>query len=879
MANEKFELDFKSDDFGKVSIDEPGGYNSLDLNLNQKDKLYGRDISFSGGEFMLEFYKNRNHYLEKLLFYHQFHGYESVVEIIITPEIGDPYIGELDFVRAVTNDFDYVKMPIIQQSKLQIIKRRKSVKVDLLSNKDVDGNPITPLMPKNTLLRSKPVIQNSEYSLPEIFNYNFNAAGGQSTRLYQFNPAVNIVKYGVEDTLTFFENVSAISTFPGLDAFPDSNFKIIQSKNNLKKLEILIENLTIDFNTDTDNGGNGYVDFELVLMHGKDYGSANKIILLSAFKRENESFYFQGNLAHTIDSLQREDSVWLFFSMKVRQSATRTIGTPRFETFTSIKTMSVKIKSESTSYNSITPSLRLIDVMRQVIKSYSGLDIIAPRFDLGGEFYDNRLFNGNFLRGISDKGFNISLEDIEKSLPEFNADYELGSDGKVFFGIEKDFYRANQIAFFDHVQFSDLDKVYNKKFTVNEFYYNYKRYQSLKENEEIGSADDVHGESRFVFFNKNVEEKKEVSIEWIRSAFLIEEVRRKAILLTDETATQDDDNLFILDTINIGEDMIFEETTELQHEYQSQSGFLTLRNKGDINFIALGIEIGTSFTIFDPDQNSGVYTVRNVSKNTLDLQLNIGSVNSNTGGIRITKYRYVIDSENVSYINYTNQQFTQIDNLNAPEQYSNLRYSLRRNIQNYWKQYLATVNLYHKSKPVSNNWYKNNGQCQTTYNGLQITEKSDIITERVLPLLSPFIYNEMIFANVDLSDYKTLETKIRSERGYIRAIDHNNRVIKLFPVSLKYDILKKELTVKGEEKFEPVDMGITTQEKFVVINNETYTQRNWEEGKNWKIENDKLYIFDNGRQRLYNGIYYNRVAINGSKTDDIKELRKRLLLI
>ena len=51
--------------------------------------------------------------------------------------------------------------------------------------------------------------------------------------------------------------------------------------------------------------------------------------------------------------------------------------------------------------NSIAPSFRLVDVMRQVVKSISGLDITAPRFEVGGDFYDNRLLNGNSFRGPS----------------------------------------------------------------------------------------------------------------------------------------------------------------------------------------------------------------------------------------------------------------------------------------------------------------------------------------------------------------------------------------------------------------------------------------------------------------------------------------------
>jgi len=79
---------------------------------------------------------------------------------------------------------------------------------------------------------------------------------------------------------------------------------------------------------------------------------------------------------------------------------------------------------------------------------------------------------------------------------------------------------------------------------VNEFGFKYNNYQSQKENEELNSADTIHGESKFVFFNKSVENKKEVEVEWTRDAFLIEETRKKALVIEENTASQNDDTIF-----------------------------------------------------------------------------------------------------------------------------------------------------------------------------------------------------------------------------------------------------------------------------------------------------------------------------------------------
>jgi hypothetical protein len=123
--------------------------------------------------------------------------------------------------------------------------------------------------------------------------------------------------------------------------------------------------------------------------------------------------------------------------------------------------------------------------MRQVTKSISGLQINAPRFEVLGEFYDNRLLSGNLLRGIAKNGFKVSLEDIENSLDEFKGDFEIGSDGKVFFGIEKDYYTAIESGFFNNIQFKEMNKTFNPKYTVNEFKYGYKNYQSLKKRKNL----------------------------------------------------------------------------------------------------------------------------------------------------------------------------------------------------------------------------------------------------------------------------------------------------------------------------------------------------------------------------------------------------------
>jgi hypothetical protein len=869
----RFFLDFQSDGYGKKQVDEIFGTSDINFSLKQKDGKLGRDVSFSGNEIQFEFTHLRNHELKQLLYYHRKFGFESVVVLTIEIDSLNKYTCDLDFATAETDDLEYFKCKGIEDGKLQIINARKSVKVDVLSDLDVDGNYIGGLVPENMLLLAKPLVQVSRWEQPVIFYENLKAENEQPiTVYYQVNPAQNLAKSELEDTLSFFSSKES----KNVNAFDSSNFTLIKFKNASKNVNISIKDLLIHLETDVDNGAEGYVDMNFNIYYGADFSTATKYTFLNVYKTEHQTYDFTGNFFYNIPSLNRGDTVWLQFDFKVRQSHTQIIGNlnQRFECFTTISGMNVEISAESTAYNSVSKSLRLVDVMRQIIRSVSGLSIDAPRFEAFGQFYDNRLLNGNFLRGITDKPFYISLEDIEKSIVEMYGDYEIDSNGKIFFGIYQDFYTNNEVGFFNNTQFSEMNKTYNPKYMINEFGFKYANYQSLKENEEPNSADTIHGESKFVLFNKSVENKKEIEVDWTRDAFLIEETRKKAIIIKDNTASQEDDTIFCLDSIATTFDNEFTEVTELQHSYDASTFKLTLRNDGSINFISLGIIVGSYFYIQTPDANAGTYTVDTVGQNSLELIRALGIVTTAGDGTRQTKYKYTLSQSTVPYTNYTNQGFSETANLSSSDNYSNRRYSIKQNIYNYYQSYLATANLYWKDKPLKNTWYKNNGDYVAKYDGVKLTEKEDFIPEN--PILSPMLYNEIVFKNVDFVDFIALINAIRSVRGFIRAIDNNDTVFRFYSNEVSYSLLEKELRFKkGEEKYEPSKMTIETKlAGFYLINGQTGVNK-----VIYSVENEKVYLYDLNRYRLYNGVYWMEISVNGAFAPDLITLKSWLDLL
>lgn len=874
MAGEKFYLIFSEEPNKRIRINEPVGYGEVDFNLDQREGKMGRDVSLSGGSINFRFTLHRHgKEFEKILYYAHRYGFEAKVKLIIVLHDGTEYIGELDFMTAESNDFNYFQCPIVVQSETQVFRRRSETKVDLFSSVDINGEFIPPLVPVNMLLKSKPSFQVSKWEQTADLVQNFNSEGSAVTTWYQVNPVLNLIDSGIKDTYTYFQPFKKSRR----DPFLNSDFQSLYAQTNLKNVTINIKNVNLSFETDVDNNGNGYVNLKLKIFKGAEWLDSEVRTIFSISKDENQSYSFTGDFLNiNIGDLQRGNSLWIFWEFEVRQSTNVVIGAePRFEVFSRInKGTTIDISAESTAYNSIVPCIHVVDALKQISKSIAGLDVYAPRYEFGGYLYGTVITNGNLLRNILDKPFYVSWDDIfDKSIsPEVNADSEIQIDSRVFVGIEEDYYTNNECGFFPNTQFSRMLRKPNPFYCLNNFNFKYENYQSLKENTEPNSDSTIHGQSIFTPYNQNVESSRELSVKWIRDAILLDVQQRLSTAVSKDTATQDDDKIFAIDTVETENDEKFTESTALQHTYTNP--VLSLRSNGEINFTVLGIKSGSSFKINYPDANSGNYNVLSVSNTEIQLQkVSSGSISAANDGVRLTNYTYEIKKEEIPLTNRTNQGFDSVLNLISPEKYSNLRYSVQRNIRNFYNNYLASVNLYWKDKVLKNTFYKNNGACETLYAGLRVTEKEDWIPTN--PIVTPYMYEKVIFANVDFSRFIALQNQIRTRRGFIRTIDNNKRVLKLYPIKMSYENKTRQLTISGQEKFEPTFMTIVKQGGIITVNGETKLRKVTYDLAALERDNQVI-LFDLERQRLYNGVYWDKVSINGA-LPETKEILKNWL--
>lgn len=870
---EKFKLHFLNDGIGLVEIDEPFGNNEISYDFKRKNDGHAMDVTFNGGDIDLEFTTERNHYLEELIYYFNTYKTESNVKFIVSINGVDNIIGDLDFVNAKTDELEYFRCKVVEKNENQILKRRKDAEVDLFSSVDLDKNPIEPIKTYTGLLKAKSVFLKSEWEQTEDY-YGKTTASDKtlSTKFFELNTAQNLKRSDIEESYTVFEQKIEYEGNPY-----ERQIKLITAKDNLKNIKITIPNdLIVNLSTDVDNGGNGYADFSLEVWHGVDGRTATKEKLYSIYLTENKSHTISQGFNYTIEQLERGESIWVFFFAKVRQSASSVITTPIFELFYNVKNFKINIEAEQTGYNSLFKMVRLIDAQKQVVKSVSGLETFAPVYDYGGALYDNFLTNGALLRNKTDVPFNLSMDDISKGIKEFYSDFE--TNDKVFFGLEKDFYTNKECWFFDDVQFSGFSKGFNAENAINIFEFKYKNYQALKENEQPSTSDTIHGESKLLLDNKMTENKKVVEVGWIRCVFLIDEARKKSLEISKDTSYKNDSDIFILDCIENNQDLEFIERTEFLHQYDKDKKILVLKSNQTLNFLNIGIVVGSTFKILDTN-NQGIYTVVSVVENQIDLQQVSGAVlSTNNNGKKLTKYIYTLLKENIQYITRTNEGIDTVD-IKSPESFNNMAYSVANNIRNFYSDYLATCNLSNIDKSISVNDYKHNGKATTVINGVSVRENEDINPKN--PIHSPYLYTDVIFANVSMEDFLQIKANLQKDRGYIRSVDKNGNPIKIYPKMMSYTNLTKELIIKeAKEKYEPILMTIETSGIFILINKETMVNKKvWGSKQNWSIENQYFSIFDNNGYRFYKKTLWNKVSVNGVIAKTQKELESWLNLI
>lgn len=744
-------------------IAEPIKFDACNFVVEQDDKRLGRDVSFAGGKANLRFSPMCEHEFDRLLSEYNKNGFEADVKFIIEIEDVRYVIGQLDFAEAETDLVSYFDCKVIQENKQALIKRRSKVKVDLLSGKDLDGNDIEPCPTERVYLRATPLSQKSSWKMAYDEPKSYPSPASPSIF---FNPAPFIVDSGIENTLSPSPDYMQLSNVenPALE-----DYAIVEAANTLQNCVLQLSGKW-DFSN--------CVAFVLRIKKGVDFASS-EYIYIHDMNLIEDNFQLQLDIA----TINRNEKLYLYFNAQsINYSPS---------IFYDFK---VSLQVNSISLSSLIETFNLGEAMRQVIRSISGLEIDAPRFlDPNGEFKKQYITDGLRIRNILDQPFNISLDDILEYLLEIRGDYEVGEDA-VFFGIFKDFYRDERIGSFDMLPNEDFKVVPNKEYSVNTFEMKYSKYSD--DNEASGSREAVHCKMQMMLPNKMVENNKAVNIGFVRDSFMLENVRKKAIEVNDDTVVSDDTTIFIIDCLKTLPKV--RELVVLWHRLSGNN--LSLTNDGSFNWEFMGVSVGIYFTIIG-NENAGTYTVINITPTTILLYPY--NVVPDFQGRAPTRISFTF--QQTTFVNRTNEGFDFLEGASTPEGFSNLLFTPKRNIYNYWGNYLLTASMFHKDKKIKMTEFLYNGKLKTAAFGRPpfIVEEGKDISYSDLEMvedmvLTPFLVQTDVFC--DFPTFWELRSKIRTQRGHIEVVTTEGETIEIYPQKLDLGWKNNILTIEGERK-------------------------------------------------------------------------------
>jgi hypothetical protein len=763
----------------RTQILEPIGFDASNFVCEQDKDGYGRDVYYGNTDIELEF-----HYeyginelpsgLEILLDQENLNGSESDVNYILTKNGIDFNIGQLDFAGATTDNESYFKCKVIQNNQQAKIKKRSKVKVDAFATKDLDDNTITPIDTVSLLLKAKPIDKISNWSEKSLSNIQQIGSA--------FNCQINIpianalTKYGVGVSYSPFDEV-----FQGLDvSFEQSNAyryanRLITAENTLTNAKLIIKNLNVQGFT---NYGTFRVGYSRAIFDGNGNWISNVGTTTNLY--ENTGSINIVNQTYEVDLPIMQSGESLIVDVNCFFASTGLLSYDM--QFNSYSVESVEITATETGIDSVIKGVRYIDLIKQNYKAIGSLPVNAPKFDVGGQFYNQICFSGKLIRQIINEPFYLELDKTIESLLEVNATPQI-NDNEIYIGQYQDFY--SDVNMGTYLQLPEVEAKFtkNEKYLINTFKFGYNKFE--QDRDEDNTLDSIHTDSEWYLPCDNSINSKELKLPFVRDAYKIESVRRRATE-KDNTSNESDDDIFIVDVIEVApgttRTISGTFTTFLSDENNT---FKILANR-NFRWDLLGFKVG--------DTINGLLVLE-ITSSLLTLAWDGGSFS----GLAFLTLTYPITD--VLYTTRTNEGLLFSQNLLNADKYANLRYSIKRNMS-HWFPYLATAGKFIPTKTIKNSYFKSNGEAITKFIGetANTTEKEDIAISNITSkkILSQNMY--MTTLVIEFEDLATLIGKIQTQRGYINVQDHKGNIVSGYIVSLDHTWATNECVINLEVK-------------------------------------------------------------------------------
>jgi hypothetical protein len=833
-------------DSEEIEILEPINFDASSFVVEQDKKKWGRDI-YKGNEDISLYFGNeigepletervlnngmilrhKNSGLDILLNINNEFGSEAVIYWKL--EYGSEFLlFELDFGTAKTDNSTFIELKVTQNLEQAKIKRREKIKIDAFSDEDLDGNTITPIQTQKLLMKAKPISQLSEwkYGLKEPKGFILAAESS-------FNFSNNVIKFGLEDTLSYIQG-----------AGQPEDFTYILAKEELTNVEIRITNLVLDYVPNPVSPDDGDVRLKVVV--GATNASGTEYVLDHKFPPNS----FNNEYSLDLPLVQRGFYIWIYFRVEGGDVTMR------------FSSMDISIKATSTAISSVIDSVRYIDLIKQNYKGIGANNVVAPKFDVGGQFYNNFCFNGKLIRQITNEPFYLELTDTLESLEEFCSDSQVNENDN-YIGQYTDFYTNIDLGGFLIAPDKDFEITKNERYLINKFTFGYKKYQ--KDNDEANTLDAIHTDSEWYVPNNKSQDEKKVSLPFSRDHYLAEYLRRRAT--NNTTADIDDDTTFIFDVVELAPDSRDEFSAVLKFQKSNDDNEFKLLATENFSWNLLGFNVGDTIIV-----NGISYLVLELEPSLLTLDY----TGASSQGEQVFTINYPLT--NVGYTIRTSEELLFSENLLNADVYGNLRYSIKHNIE-YWKEYLATAGKFIPSKDITNSYFKANGECRTQFVG-----DAEIVGENEPIAISDIAERKILSQNIikttikaDFNRVKDLLDALQtinidnSIGGFIRCQDANGRIFKGYIQKLDSLWKYEEVELILEERNESDFLDIVFSGGIFTINEVGYDTKTFTE-KRYNIFNEFIQFFDINNVFLCNRTKFNQVRLNGVVYNSADEL-------
>jgi len=900
----KHYLNFVNDGVGRIPISEPVKFDGAAFSVEQDTKGYARDITYMAEEIDLEFYEGffekgdqyelenglivdeLGHAIDYLFRYNRDYGFQAQIEYILERNGVEFILGELNFEGAKTDELTYFYCKVVQNTKRALSKRREDTKIDGFATEDLDGNTVAPIQTENVLLQAKPVFQVSEWEKTYFWAYTGSNVDGQNKILWQ-NPINQIKNSGIESTLSgsvdkFVLTTSVTGLTPpplGMDkmVFVDASEDLVNGKFKIKNLKISYY-ITVGENfTDNATLVSGQIKPRYVLFYGTDsdvdsLGSNSAILNYSSefIGVENVSGFGGLNGSDFADryDLTFEDVEVDLLDVYSGISVYASFYLDRYFTLTNWLSGEIEGSFNRVAVSTVIKAVRYVDLIKQSLKVINGMEITSPDFEVGGKYYDLFAFSGNLIRQRDDVPFYITFKDRRENLALMNADVQINDDDAILVQYDK-YYDNVENGVFNLVPDTKFNMVYNKRYACNLLEFEFKNYE--KDRDESNTLDAIHTKAQFSINNTRVKNTKKISIADTFDPFKIESIRRQQFKET--TALDGDDKIHALDCIQLAPNSLGGFTASMTHQIQDNGDLKLLKDAELPSWALLGFDVSNIFNITE-GINIGSYTVAEIENTIITLTPSGGTVPTDED-IALTTVSYPLT--NVLYTNRTDEGFDQIENLLNGDNFSNLRYSIRRNLIE-WESYISTCAEYISDNP-KNTEFTNNGELVTQFEGGETyTENGDIDLQTIKEgLVTPRLYDTDVVAEYDdVLDLITKYQQLATIGGFIRVSGNNGDIKKLYPQKLTYTWATKVLNIVGEERNESDDVVINIENGVIIINNVSY-DIDFSDSSVYEIVGDYLAIYDNNQIKIINFTRYNEYIVQGETFDNIYDLAQSLI--